>query len=79
MDELGRGTSTFDGYALAKSVLDYLLDHVNCLSMFTTHYRWLVHDYSDNSKKIGKYTMLIKSEGDGKSTEERVVFLYKFA
>ena len=46
MDELGRGTSTFDGYALAKSVLHYLLIKPKGLILFTTHYRWLVNDFT---------------------------------
>ena len=45
VDELGRGTSTYDGYALAKAVLNHLVRQMHCLTMFTTHYRWLVDDY----------------------------------
>ena len=47
MDELGRGTSTFDGYALAYSVLGYLLEKNRSRLMFTTHYHWLVDDFRD--------------------------------
>ena len=45
MDELGRGTSTFDGYSLAKSVLNYLLNVNRSQVLFTTHYHWLVDDF----------------------------------
>ena len=38
LDELGRGTSTFDGQAIAYSVLDYLVREVQCTSVFITHY-----------------------------------------
>jgi len=41
MDELGRGTSTFDGYAIAKAVLDYLIISIRPLCLFTTHYHML--------------------------------------
>lgn len=41
MDELGRGTSTFDGFSIAKSVLDYLVRSVKCIGLFTTHYHML--------------------------------------
>ena len=41
MDELGRGTSTFDGQAIAESVLDYLLLNIRCRAIFTTHYHAL--------------------------------------
>ena len=45
MDELGRGTSTFDGYAIANAVLRHMLEHKQCRLLFTTHYHWLVDDY----------------------------------
>jgi len=48
MDELGRGTSTFDGYSIAHSVLSYLANKVKCRTMFTTHYHMLVEDYRNN-------------------------------
>ena len=47
MDELGRGTSTFDGYALAFSVMNYLLNRSQSRVLFTTHYHWLVDDFRD--------------------------------
>ena len=46
MDELGRGTSTFDGYSIAHSVLNYLIHKVECRTLFTTHYHMLVEDFS---------------------------------
>jgi DNA mismatch repair protein MSH6 len=45
MDELGRGTSTFDGYAIAHSTLNYILNVKQCRLLFTTHYHWLVDDF----------------------------------
>ena len=41
MDELGRGTSNFDGFSIAKSVLDYLVSSIKCIGLFTTHYHML--------------------------------------
>ena len=38
LDELGRGTSTFDGVALAYSVLKYIVEEVRCRTLFSTHY-----------------------------------------
>ena len=46
MDELGRGTSTFDGYSIAHSVLTYLINQVSCRTLFTTHYHMLVDNFS---------------------------------
>ena len=48
MDELGRGTSTFDGYSIAHSVLTYICGSVKCRTMFTTHYHMLVEDFRQN-------------------------------
>jgi DNA mismatch repair protein MSH6 len=45
MDELGRGTSTYDGYSIAKSVLNYLINSIQCRTLFTTHYHMLVKDF----------------------------------
>jgi len=45
MDELGRGTSTFDGYSLAYAVLNHILNEHKSRLLFTTHYHWLVDDF----------------------------------
>lgn len=41
LDEIGRGTSTFDGMCLAQSILEHLLQNVKCVTMFATHYHEL--------------------------------------
>jgi DNA mismatch repair protein MSH6 len=45
LDELGRGTSTFDGIAIAGAVLHHLATHTLALSCFATHYSSLTNDY----------------------------------
>jgi len=45
IDELGRGTSTFDGYSIAHSVLSYLVKRLRCRSLFSTHYHMLLDDF----------------------------------
>lgn len=74
MDELGRGTSTFDGYSIAHSVLTYLATKVKCRTLFTTHYHMLVEDFRDMPETVGLYHMKSSYE----EHEDKIRFLYKF-
>jgi len=49
MDELGRGTSTFDGVAIAYAVARHLSREVRCRTLFTTHYHSLMSDFGENT------------------------------
>lgn len=49
VDELGRGTSTRDGEAIARAVLDYIRK-LECYTLFSTHYHRLVEEYKDADK-----------------------------
>ena len=49
LDELGRGTATFDGYAVAYAVLRHLTEKVNCRMLFATHYHPLTQDLCKTS------------------------------
>ncbi|KAM0681700.1 DNA mismatch repair protein msh6 [Glugoides intestinalis] len=66
IDELGRGTSTKDGEAIALAVLDYL-KNVGCTCLFSTHYHKLVEEYQGADK------MFVKC----KVEEKDITFLYK--
>ncbi|MGA2033513.1 MAG: DNA mismatch repair protein MutS, partial [Thermoguttaceae bacterium] len=48
LDEIGRGTSTYDGMSLAWSVVEYLDEHVGCRTLFATHY----HELTDLEKSL---------------------------
>ncbi|MBM6842025.1 DNA mismatch repair protein MutS [[Clostridium] spiroforme] len=40
-DEIGRGTATFDGMAIAQAMIEYIACHIKCLTLFSTHYHEL--------------------------------------
>ncbi len=69
-DELGRGTATYDGMALAQSILEYIHDKIGAKTLFSTHY----HELTDLDKKLKKLKNVHVSaiEEDGKIT-----FLHK--
>ena len=41
LDEVGRGTATFDGMALAQAILEYIHNHTKAKTLFSTHYHEL--------------------------------------
>ena len=45
LDELGRGTSTFDGVAIAFAVMKFLISNIKCRTMFATHYHVLIEEF----------------------------------
>ena len=60
MDELGRGTSTFDGTAIAMAVVNELR-RLDCMSLFSTHYHMLISEYS-NEPGVALYHMTSREE-----------------
>lgn len=51
-DELGRGTSTYDGVAIAYSVMKHLVDVIQCRCIFATHFRALLEEKMENTKNV---------------------------
>lgn len=70
LDEVGRGTSTFDGLALAQAVVEYLYEKVKARCLFATHYHELTY-LQDHFAGIATYY------ADSKQTEQGILFLYK--
>ena len=60
LDELGRGTSTFDGYSIAHAVLNYLVNNIRCRAMFSTHYHMLLDEFK-NKQGVALYHMAYRS------------------
>ncbi|WP_094227048.1 DNA mismatch repair protein MutS [Methanolobus psychrotolerans] len=65
LDEIGRGTSTYDGYSIAKAVVEYIHNkgRVGVRSLFATHYHQLT-DIAGNLKRVRNYHIAVKEDGD---------------
>ncbi|KAG0243739.1 DNA mismatch repair protein msh6 [Mortierella sp. GBA43] len=72
LDELGRGTSTFDGYAIAYSVLHQLSTHIGCLGLFSTHYGTLTTEFERDPNVALKHMACQVDQ-----VHREVTFLYK--
>ncbi len=72
LDEIGRGTSTYDGVSLAWAISEYLHDRAGCRTLFATHYHELAR-LADRLKGVRNYNVLVR-EGP-----EDIVFLHKIA
>ncbi|GLT71905.1 hypothetical protein SLA2020_438890 [Shorea laevis] len=75
LDELGRGTSTSDGQAIAESVLQHFVHKVQCRGMFSTHYHRLAVDYQKDPK-VSLCHMACRV-GNRVGDVEEVTFLYR--
>ncbi|TTI76910.1 DNA mismatch repair protein Msh6 [Bagarius yarrelli] len=79
LDELGRGTATYDGTAIASAVVKELSQRIRCRTLFSTHYHSLVEDYArDSAVKLGHMACMVENECDEDPSQETITFLYKF-
>ena len=70
LDEIGRGTSTYDGVSIAWSVSEHLHDAIGCKTVFATHYHELTQLESELSG-VRNFTVAVREVGD------RVLFLHQ--
>lgn len=70
LDEVGRGTSTYDGYSIAKAIIEYISKNINCKTLFATHYHELT-ELQDEMENIENLKVEIHEEKDN------IVFLRK--
>ncbi|KAM6997938.1 DNA mismatch repair protein Msh6 isoform 2-T2 [Tautogolabrus adspersus] len=78
LDELGRGTATYDGTAIASAVVKELAEKICCRTLFSTHYHSLVEDYANNpAVRLGHMACMVENECEDPS-QETITFLYKF-
>ncbi len=62
LDEIGRGTSTYDGMSIARSVLEYISRYVRAKTLFSTHYHELTN-LEGELAGVKNYTMAVKEKG----------------
>jgi len=70
LDEIGRGTSTYDGISLAWAITEYLHDVTGCRTMFATHYHELT-DLTQSLKECVNWNVAVREDADD------VIFLHK--
>ena len=72
LDEIGRGTSTFDGMSIARAVLEYVVKKIGAKTLFATHYHELTA-MEGLLKGINNYSIAVKKRGDDITFLRRIV------
>ena len=70
LDEIGRGTSTYDGISLAWSIVEYIQSKIKCKTLFATHYHELT-DLENEFSEVKNYSIAVKEDYDN------IIFLRK--
>jgi DNA mismatch repair protein MutS len=70
LDEIGRGTSTYDGVAIAWAVAEFLHERIGCKAIFATHYHELTQ-LADRFARIVNFNVAVHESGD------EVIFLHR--
>jgi DNA mismatch repair protein MutS len=70
LDEIGRGTATFDGLSIAWAVAEHLHDSIGCRTLFATHYHELT-DLANTKSAVANYNVAVRE------WNEEIIFLHK--
>lgn len=69
-DEIGRGTATYDGMALAQAIIEYIHEKIGCITFFSTHY----HELTDLEKSLSQLKNVHVS---AKDEHGKIIFMHK--
>lgn len=71
LDEIGRGTSTYDGMSIARAVIEHIRDHIGAKTLFATHYHELT-DLEDDIH-VKNYCIAVKEKGSDVTFLRRII------
>ena len=72
LDEIGRGTSTFDGMSIARAVVEHIASQIGCKTLFATHYHELT-ELENTLDCVKNYNIAVKKRGDDITFLRRIV------
>ena len=72
LDEIGRGTSTFDGMSIARAVVEYICDNIGCKTLFATHYHELT-SMDQDIHGVKNYNIAVKKRGEDITFLRRII------
>jgi len=72
LDEIGRGTSTFDGLAIAWAIVEHIKETIGCKTLFATHYHELTQ-LERMLKGVKNYSIAVKKRGDDITFLRRII------
>ncbi len=76
LDEIGRGTSTYDGLSLAWAITEHIAERVGCRTLFATHYHELT-DLAEKLDGVANFNVAVHEQLRPDGTGRDVVFLHK--
>lgn len=72
LDEIGRGTSTYDGLSIAWAVVEHIREKIDCKTLFATHYHELTH-LEGALRGVKNYSVAVKKRGDDITFLRRII------